>query len=349
MKKAYLFAVTFIFSCLTASASQSDWDSLVHFSSTYGERLAGKPGEQKAAQWLTAQFEAQDVPVNIQPFTFFHYGKNLPSQNIEVVIEGQSDKTLIIGAHYDAIGYKKGSHGLTDNASGAITLLALAKQLQGKTPYYNVRIVLFGAEEVGLFGARHYVSSLIESQEIAHTDIVGMINLDTVIGGDMLYVHSAHALPYKCADSQANNFNSNPVLRDALLTTSTTVSNTLEYLVHPTTEDYPEGVTGGWSDHAPFACAGFPIAYIEATNFAIDGESGRDGYSQTANSEFWTCFDDKTLSACNREEEKFWGKLWHTKFDQQAYLIPTHEKHMKAQFHSNVALLKAFVLLEPNG
>ena len=84
-----------------------------------------------------------------------------------------------------------------------------AKQLQGKTPYYNVRIVLFGAEEVGLFGARHYVSSLIESQEIAHTDIVGMINLDTVIGGDMLYVHSAHALPYKCADSQANNFNSN--------------------------------------------------------------------------------------------------------------------------------------------
>lgn len=348
MKKSLLFAIPFIFSCLAAAASQSDWDSLVHFSSSYGDRLAGNPGEKKAAQWLSAQLNALDLPVNRERFSFFHYGKNLSSENIEVVFNGRSDKTLIIGAHYDAIGYKKGSHGLTDNASGAMTLLTLAKQLQNETPYYTVRLVFFGAEEVGLFGARHYVTSLVKSQETESRSIIGMINLDTVIGGDILYIHSAHALPYKCGNSRASHFNSDPVLRDALLATSTNLDDTLEYLLHPATEDYPEGVTGGWSDHAPFACAGFPIAYLEATNFAIDGESGRDGYSQTANPEFWTCFNEKTMSACNREKEEHWGKLWHTKFDQQAYLIPTHEAHMKAQFYSNVALLKAFVLLDPD-
>ena len=68
-----------------------------------------------------------------------------------------------------------------------------------------------------------------------------------------------------------------------------------------------------------------PIAYVEATNFTINGEDGYDGYSQSTNPALWDCYDDATKSACDRDSETQWGKIWHTehdRLDKMAELFP---------------------------
>ena len=74
--------------------------------------------------------------------------------------------------------------------------------------------------------------------------------------------------------------------------------------------------TGSWSDHAGFACAGIPIANVESTNYKINGEYGYDGYSQSTHPDTWDCFDKETHTACDRDNETKWGKIWHTEFDR---------------------------------
>ena len=339
IKKSLTLISLSLFSLSTLAETQS-WESLLAYSSKFDDRLAGSASEHKAADWLINQYEALGLEVKQYPFTFFNNGKNRESRNIEVVLKGKSPKTLVIGAHYDSTGHRKGSAGLIDNASGVITLLALAKEIQGQAHYYTIRLVSFGAEEVGLQGAKKYVTSANYDRE----NLVGMINLDTVVGGDYLYIHSAHSSPYICNDAKSTHYTYSTWLRDALLSQSQTLSDMSPYQLHPATKGYPAGETGGWSDHAPFACEGLPIAHIEATNFMIKGKSGFDGYSQTRNPNFWTCFNAEKQTACQTRKEKGWGQIWHTKYDQEKYLFPELENNIKTQFYSNIELLKRFVL-----
>ena len=54
------------------------------------------------------------------------------SQNIEVIKEGQSKKTIIVGAHYDSAG----THGVDDNGSGvAVALESALRMIDVETPY----------------------------------------------------------------------------------------------------------------------------------------------------------------------------------------------------------------------
>ncbi|WP_068545303.1 M28 family metallopeptidase [Thalassotalea crassostreae] len=328
---------------LSASAKESDWGLLLKFSKDFNQRFAGSKSESESAQWLIAQYQSLGFKVKQHEFSFSLNGNVLESKNIEVELPGKSVKTLVIGAHYDLIGHQIGSAGLSDNASGTISLLALAKRLKEQEHHYTIRLVSFGAEEVGLQGSRSYLSS----PYIDKKNIIGMINLDTVIGGDKLYIHSAHSSPYKCeqtAKSSDKKYNSDVWLRDSLLSTSKKLTNIEPYSLHPDTPNYAAGETGDWSDHAPFSCNGVAIAYIEATNFMIDGESGYDGYSQSVNPKLWSCFDDTKQTTCDKSKEKHWGKIWHTGFDQEKHLLAIMEDKIKSQFLSNIELLYQFIL-----
>ena len=56
----------------------------------------------------------------------FDGGKNSQSsQNIEVVKNGESEKTIIVGAHYDSAG----THGVDDNGSGVAVALENALRM----------------------------------------------------------------------------------------------------------------------------------------------------------------------------------------------------------------------------
>jgi hypothetical protein len=100
----------------------------------------------------------------------------------------QTDKTIVIGAHYDHLGTgiegslakKPGEvhNGADDNASGVAAVLELARTLSANknSLTHNVLFVAFGAEELGVLGSSYFVKNPV----IPLKNVVGMLNLDMV-------------------------------------------------------------------------------------------------------------------------------------------------------------------------
>ncbi|GIV25378.1 MAG: hypothetical protein KatS3mg026_1070 [Bacteroidia bacterium] len=104
--------------------------------------------------------------------------------NVWVKRPGQrADSAWVVGAHYDHLG-RVGSltfWGANDNASGTALLLLLAQRLvQKPPPPYDVYLVAFTAEELGLIGSQAWVAS--PPYPLAR--VRGMINLDLVGFGE---------------------------------------------------------------------------------------------------------------------------------------------------------------------
>jgi len=79
------------------------------------------------------------------------------SQNVILTVPGQSDRTIIVGAHYDSVKYP----GASDNASGTALLLESAQRMLHLDNYYTIVYMFFGAHETGGFhGTRFYLNSL---------------------------------------------------------------------------------------------------------------------------------------------------------------------------------------------
>ncbi|MBE1300105.1 MAG: M28 family peptidase [Alteromonadaceae bacterium] len=310
-----------------------------------GAREAGTEQEQQTADYVKAQFTRMGLDVEVHDFKhpiLKEKDKFLLSRNIIAEKKGKSEKVLVLGAHFDSTGSKRGSHGAMDNGAGLSVLLAVAEQLSKLDSLpYTVRFVAFGAEEIGKVGSRQYLTMLNDKPgEIER--LKGMINLDTVAGGDKLYVHSAHTTPYKCGGDNSR-YSSETWMRQAVLSASQkTLGMEQAHQIHPPFPGYPEGVTGEWSDHEPFACYGVPIAYIETTNFAINGKHGFDGYSQSTDPGLWDCFDKENVTACDREKEKKWGMIWHSGSDQLELLMGLFGDRVTDQLNANVKVLVSF-------
>lgn len=101
------------------------------------------------------------------------------SQNVIVKVPGQSERTIIVGAHYDSYPYP----GASDNASGTALLLENAQRILYLDNYYTIKYVFFGAEEVGFNGALYFINELTEQERY---NIVFMVNADTLIEGPYL-------------------------------------------------------------------------------------------------------------------------------------------------------------------
>jgi len=90
----------------------------------------------------------------------------------------QDDCQVIVGAHYDSVAAGPGAN---DNASGSATLLEIARVLDLRSEEEGVCFVAFGAEELGLFGSRHFVTTLTSQGQPSPQ---AMVNLDMVGVGD---------------------------------------------------------------------------------------------------------------------------------------------------------------------
>ena len=64
-------------------------------------------------------------------------------------------------------------------------MLTIAEHIADRSYPFNVRIILFGAEEIGLFGSRHYVENMSQ-EEIDNT--IAMLNFDAFGSGRTLQV-----------------------------------------------------------------------------------------------------------------------------------------------------------------
>jgi aminopeptidase YwaD len=115
------------------------------------------------------------------------------TENVIAVLPGLDphlkNQSVVIGAHYDHIGFGHYGtrnlsteglihHGADDNASGVAVLLDLARQLSESDikPARTIVFAAFSAEELGLFGSRHYVNH----PAVPVSSTKAMINLDMV-------------------------------------------------------------------------------------------------------------------------------------------------------------------------
>jgi aminopeptidase YwaD len=98
------------------------------------------------------------------------------------------DEVVIVGAHYDHLGWGgEGTnslapnqhaihHGADDNASGVAAVMEIARRLQAAKPARTVLFAAFAGEEEGLLGSSHLVQHLPVPKE----RVVAMLNLDMV-------------------------------------------------------------------------------------------------------------------------------------------------------------------------
>lgn len=111
------------------------------------------------------------------------------TNNIVGFINNNAPLTIVLGAHFDHLGYGEDGNsmlrgttneihnGADDNASGTAALLELAFLLKkSKSKHYNYLFIAFSAEELGLNGSKYFV----EHPTIELNTVNYMINMDMV-------------------------------------------------------------------------------------------------------------------------------------------------------------------------
>lgn len=260
-------------------------------------RRQGTAGEVAAAKKVRRWFTDSGYRAKTKPFTYNVHGTTHQSQNVVASRPTRQRKghrcrpLVIVGAHYDA---RTEGAGADDNASGVAVMLEVAQRMtKDKTPY-DLRFVAFGAEEspAGEEGSEHYVAQMSKKDK---KRAIVMINYDSLIVGDKLYVHAG--------------FNKKTWARDRMVQLIKRYRLPIE-MQPGLNPDYPAGLTpNGFSDYSSFNKAGIPIVAFESTNWEI---GDLDGYTQT----------------------QLYGSFWHTPKDTLATiesLFPDRPKvHLRA-------------------
>jgi hypothetical protein len=170
-------------------------------SAEQGGRGLGSQGLEQAAEYLAEQFRAAGLqPAGDKFGGWFQTwsertgpeDRALTLRNVVGVIPGSraewAGQSLVIGAHYDHLGYGwpdlhqgdrgKLHPGADDNASGVALLLELARYFSAARPELSLVFVAFTGEEAGRLGSRHYVEQQIGRDP--GNRIRAMLNLDTL-------------------------------------------------------------------------------------------------------------------------------------------------------------------------
>lgn len=110
--------------------------------------------------------------------------KPLKTPNVVAWFEGSDPEVkheyVTLGAHLDHLGERRGEVylGADDNASGTTAILQIAEAVSKNPvkPRRSVLFIAFAAEELGLFGSKHYCEHPLKPIK----DMVCMLNLDMV-------------------------------------------------------------------------------------------------------------------------------------------------------------------------
>ncbi len=183
---------------------------VVYLASDYLEgRETGTRGEQLAADYIANRFEELGLyPIGdngtfFQEFPFREIldpnddtkTKEGMGKNVLAYLDKGAETTVVIGGHYDHLGYGKNSlgtadnraihNGADDNASGIAAMLYLAKQLVEIESNNNYLFIAFSGVEKGLFGSKYYVSNPMMSLDrvnyMLNMDMVGHLNKQNTI------------------------------------------------------------------------------------------------------------------------------------------------------------------------
>ncbi|MGH7332545.1 MAG: M28 family metallopeptidase [Candidatus Rokuibacteriota bacterium] len=159
--------------------------ALTHLAS-FRTRLSTSPEYRTVSSWAKRQLVAGGYRVTFQAVTV--NGK--PSRNVIADKRGRAPDArgvVVVTAHLDSINLSGGAAaaapGADDNGSGAAGLLEMARVLAAQQGAHDLRFILFGGEEQGLFGSRRYVASLPAGEKrriraVLNMDMIGSLNSD---------------------------------------------------------------------------------------------------------------------------------------------------------------------------
>ena len=213
----YLLFFILIISCEQKTPYQNQIkDDVIFLSSDSLEgRETGTQGEIKAGEYIKKRF----IKLGLQPLKNNNYFQNfnfkpktnphqeisfsnqkndstITGKNIIGYIDNQAKKTIIIGAHYDHLGYGKENslhrgeknlihNGADDNASGVAMMIDLASKLRVANKNNNYLFIAFSGEEIGLLGSNYYTKNAIIKMSninyMINMDMVGRLNEDTAL------------------------------------------------------------------------------------------------------------------------------------------------------------------------
>ena len=174
-------------------------------------RETGTKGETLAAEYISHRFQelglspagddgswlqAFTARVSNNPHAKPEEGEARTGHNVVALLDNGADRTVVIGAHYDHLGYGEfGSrhvgdpmihNGADDNASGISAMLRIAEKLKASSAKNNNYLFIgFSGEELGLFGSKYYAdNATIELSSINYMlnmDMVGRLNEEKVL------------------------------------------------------------------------------------------------------------------------------------------------------------------------
>ncbi len=278
---------------------------ILNFSSI-GNRSLVSESEINARKYIVDQLKKFGYKPKLIKFKVNGY----ETYNIEVNKKGKNkSETIIVGAHYDG---RNEGNACDDNGSGISVLLELCELLNHVETPYNIKFVFFGAEEInvlgrGLHGSYDYVESLSKREK---NKIKYMVNLDTLVSGDNMYVYNA----YK--EEIPNEYSK------SLLEKVREISENLNiHLKFNPNEQKGVSFTNTKSDYYPFFEHKIPVLYFESTNWDA-GE--KDGRSQS----------------------KLLGRVIHSKMDNINFLENVFNSRVKDRLKSYVELVKEVICSE---
>ncbi len=141
-----------------------------------------------AAKYLSDITATQNISLNVVLGERHRTGHNVIGY-----IDNGAANTVVLGAHFDHLGYgedgnsmlRNGEHlihnGADDNASGTAALIELGRQLKkANAKGNNYLFIAFSGEELGLFGSKHFVDNptidLKKVDYMINMDMVGRLN-----------------------------------------------------------------------------------------------------------------------------------------------------------------------------
>jgi hypothetical protein len=154
-----------------------------------GSRYWNSPGYAAAMDHAEALFQSWGYRTRRQPFEVGTVSPqvcwNLIADGPRDASEGEEMPTAIVAAHLDCIapGAESGgpAPGADDNASGCAIVLEAARTVAENSSSRRVRFVLFGAEEIGIYGSAAYVAAMLhrERKALREVWVLDQVGLNT--------------------------------------------------------------------------------------------------------------------------------------------------------------------------
>jgi Zn-dependent M28 family amino/carboxypeptidase len=194
---------------------------------------------------------------------------------------GNADNVVMIGAHLDSVA---AGPGINDNASGAGSVLEVAQQMAKTKTTNAVRFALWGAEESGLVGARHYVSSLSQAEQ---DEIALYLNFDMVASPNFVrFVYDG--------DDSVGDGNEGPAGSAQIEQAFISYFRSQGLASDPT--DF-----SGRSDYGPFIAVGIPSGGLFTGAEGLKSEKQAEIYGGVAGAAYDPCYHQ----ACDSLRQDF--------------------------------------------